>query len=235
MARISITFCYTFILILTSIAPASAGWADSLKQVGSDYADQKAKEAGLSYTPSAALSAAKEVLNLGTASAVSELSTDGAFSQTSATSLSLPESLANVTGSTNLLSSMNKAAENAIPETGTIFQKTISNLNVTDTPSSLLTGEDTAITQYFETSSRDTLKQLVKPVVEKSASTASVSSYMAPLTAALQATGSTSSFDVNDYLTDKVLDSMFLYMGEKEQSLRSSGGEGASALLQKLF
>ena len=56
---------------------------------------------------------------------------------------------------------------------------------------------------------------------------------MTALSAAATATGA--SFDANEYLTEKVMDGMFHYMGVKETELRESGGAGASALLQKLL
>ena len=221
-------------LLLLAPCTAAAGWGDALKQAGTNLADQQAKEAGLSYTPSEALAGIKEVLSTGTDYGVSALTSGSGFSASPATSLSLPGALSGLAGSSDLLSAMTSAATAAVPDTGGIFQSAIGDLSVTD-PASLLSGSSTAITRYFESSSRDTLKSLVKPVVEKCASAAGVDAYLAPVTAAMQATGTATSFDANDYITEKVLDSMFHYMGEKETALRESGGAGASALLQKLL
>lgn len=226
-------FCLAALLLLLP-HPSSAGWGDALKQAGSDLADQQAKEAGLSHTPSEAMEGVREMLSMGTDYGVSSLTSGSGFSANPATSLSLPGALSGLPGSSDLLSAMNTAATDAVPETGDLFQGAIRDLPVTN-PTSLLGGSSDAITRYFEASSRESLKSMVKPVVEKCASAAGVDAYLTPLNAAMQAAGSGPGFDVNDYLTDKVLDSMFLYMGEKETALRRSGGAGASALLQKLL
>ena len=225
--------CLAALLILIPHT-AAAGWGDALKQTGSDLADQQAKEAGLAYTPSEALAGIKEVLSTGTDYGVASLTSGSGFSAGSATALSLPDALSGLTGSSDLLSAMTSAATAAVPDTGSFFKDAIGDLSVSD-PTSLLGGSSTAITKYFESASRDSLKSLVKPVVEKCASAAGVDTYLAPLTAAMQASGTGTSFDANDYLTDQVLDAMFHYMGEKETALRESGGVGASALLQKLL
>ena len=77
----------------------------------------------------------------------------------------------------------------------------------------------------------DALKQAGTNLADQQAKEAGVDAYLAPVTAAMQETGTAASFDANDYITEKVLDSMFHYMGEKETALRESGGAGASALL----
>ena len=225
--------CLAALLLLIPHA-ATAGWGDALKQAGSDLADQQAKEAGLSYTPSEALAGIKEVLSDGTDYGVSALTSGKGFSASPATTLSLPDALSGLAGSSDLLSAMNTAAMAAVPDTGGVFKDAIGDLSVSN-PTSLLGGSSTAITDYFESASRDSIKPLVKPVVEKCASAAGVDTYLAPLSAAMQASGTGAGFDVNDYLADQVLDAMFHYMGEKETALRESGGAGASALLQKLL
>lgn len=224
------TFILALLISLFASTPALSGW-DALKKMGSDLADQGATAAGSPYTPSEAVSGIKEVLSLGTDSATSVLSQPGGFSADPSTALSLPSFLSGSPGSDTLLSSLNSAATGAIPGTGALFGDAIGDMSVGN-PSSLLSGDDTAITSYFENSSRDTLKGLVRPVVEQSVKSAGVDAYLAPLMAMQQATGQ--SFDPVDSVTDKVLDGMFHYIGEKEKSLRSSGG-GASELLSKLF
>ena len=219
-------------LYILAALPASGGWTDTLKQAGSELADEKAKEAGLSYTPSEAVSGIKEILSSGTEYATDALTTGSGFAADSATALSLPDWMSGLPGASTLLSSMNGAASQAVTASEPSFLDAIENFSVTD-PSSLLGGSSTSVTDYFESKSRDTLKAMVKPIVEKSAQSAGVGSAMTALSAAASASGS--SFDANDYLTEKVMDGMFHYMGVKETELRESGGAGASALLQKLL
>jgi len=219
-------------LYLLAALPASGGWTDTLKQAGSELADEKAKDAGLSYTPTEAMSGIREILSTGTEYATKTLTSGSGFAADSATALALPDWMAGLTGSSTLLSAMNGAATKATAASEASFLDTIKNFSITD-PTSLLSGSSTAVTDYFESTSRDTLKGLIKPIVARSAQSAGVGTAATALSAAAQAAGS--SFDANDYLTEKVLDGMFHYMGVKETELRESGGAGASALLQKLL
>ncbi|WP_158946268.1 DUF4197 family protein [Pseudodesulfovibrio cashew] len=223
-------FAAALLAVIFAALPAEAGWGDIAKQA----ADEGSKAAGLSYTPSEAMAGVKEVLTLGSDYGVSTLTSGDGFSANAATALSLPDSLSGLSGSSSLLSALNSAAMDAVPETGGIFNQVIQGLSLADA-SSMFGSGSTSITDAFAASSRDTLKSMVKPVVEKSAAAAGVDTYLTPLNAAMQATGSTTTFDVTDYLSGKVVDGMLYYMGVKEESLRSTGGAGASALLQKLF
>lgn len=230
---------YLLLLAITAIllmpSAAFSGWGDTLKQVGSDYADQGATAAGLPYTPSEAVAGIKEVLSMGTDYATSSLGVPGGFSSNPATALALPDSLTSLGDTVGLLSSLNSAAEGSVPGTGNIFLDVIKNLAVGDYATLLNGGED-AITRFFESSTRDTLKKMVRPVVDKSVEASGVSAYLAPLMAAQQTTNVAGpAFDPVDYVTDRTLDGMFYYIGMKERDIRASGGVGTTDLLQKLF
>lgn len=226
---------FTVITVVLGTAVAMAGWGDALKQAGSEYADQGAKAAGLPYSPSEAVQGIKEVLSLGTDYATSSLDKPGGFSLDPATMLSLPSSLNGLGDTTNLLSALNGAAEGSVPKTGNVFMDAIQGLAVGDY-STLLGGSEDAITRFFESSSRATLKKLVKPIVGKSVEASGVDTYLAPLMAAQSATNvSGPPFDATEYLTDRTLDGMFFYMAAKEKDIRASNGAGTTDLLQKLF
>ncbi|SOB58377.1 conserved exported protein of unknown function [Pseudodesulfovibrio profundus] len=223
-----------FLCLALFWSQALAGWGDALNKMGSDMADTAATAAGSPYTPSEAMAGIKETLKLGTDSAANTLGSPGGFSAHPDTALSLPGNLS-FPGSSMLLDSLNGAAEGAIPGVKSTFLDSISSLSVSN-PTKAVSGGDTAITQYFEQNSRDTLAKLVRPIVEQSVQSAGVGDYLGPLAAAQQAAGlGGTAFDPTTYLTDKTLDSMFYYIGEKEKALRSSGAENASSLLQKLF
>ncbi len=222
----------SLLAVLLAATAAFGGWADTLQ----GFADKGSKSMGLPYTPSEATAGIKEVLILGTDYATSRLSEPGGFSAISATTLSLPAGLDKLASASGLLSSLNNAAEDAVPATGDAFRKAIHNLSIGSDYSSFLQGGDTSITQFFEKNSRDTLKKMVRPIVTKSIAVAGVDSYIKPLMVAQQLSGlGGTRFDPVDYVTDQTLDSMFTYIGIKERDIRSSGGAGASKLLQKLF
>ncbi|WP_319581530.1 DUF4197 domain-containing protein [uncultured Pseudodesulfovibrio sp.] len=223
----------TLLLVLTltwSAAPASAGWGDALKAAG----DAGAKAAGLSVTPSQIESAFRELLSMGADSAVESLSADGGFSQLAATSLSLPDSYQKIaeTVAPNLLANLNSAAESAVPAIGELFQKTIKTMEFAN-PSGLLSGKDDAVTSYFEDSARSGLSTNAAPLIKSALEQAGAGT---ALNAAQKLSAMTGTdFDPVSYLTEKTLDSMFLYMAKTEKDVRSGDLAVTSELLQKVF
>jgi len=215
-------------LMLTAMlisTPASAGWGDALKAAG----DAGAKAAGLSYTPSEAEAGIRKVLTLGTDSAVSKLSSGGGFSANPATAIGLPDSLSSLGDAAGLLSTFNSAAESSVPSIGGLFKTAIGDLDVPN-PGAMIGGGDTSITSYFEKVSRPAIRKLAKPIVSRSLDAAGMGPYVGAMSMASQGAG----FDPVDFVTDKTLDGIFLSIGEKEKTLRSTGG-GTSELLKKLF
>jgi hypothetical protein len=211
-------------------APASAGWGDALKAAG----DAGAKAAGLSVTPSQIESAFRELLSLGADSAVKSLSQDGGFSRLAATSLSLPDSYQKIaeTVAPNLLANLNSAAEAAVPAIGELFQKTIKTMEFAN-PSGLLSGKSDAVTNYFEESARSGLAENAAPLVRSALEQAGAGTAVSAAQKLSALTGT--DFDPVSYLTDKTLDSMFLYMAKTEQDVRSGDMAVTSELLQKVF
>ncbi len=221
-----------FLLLSSSVM---AGWGDALKEAGGAAADAGATAAGLPYTPSEALAGIKDVLSLSTDYATSALSKPGGFSSNPASSFSLPSSLGGLSDASGLLSSLNTAAEKAVPGTGNLFLDAISKLTVGNA-STLLNGGEDAITRFFENSARDSIKSLMKPIVSSSVESAGVGQYLSALSMAQQASGvAGAAFDPIDFVTDRTLDGMFSFMAMKERDLRSSGGMGTTDLIQKLF
>lgn len=224
------------LLILLLAGTSFAGWGDALKTTTSQYADDGATTMGLPYTPSEAVAGIKEVLSIGTNSAVSSLGKEGGFSSNPAVAIPMPDMLKGLLGdSTGLTSAMNSAAESVVPSTGNIFLDTIQKLSI-DNPTSLLGGGEDAITKFFEASSRDTLKDLIKPLVKTAADQAGVGSYLTAMTAAQQASSIASPpFDAYDYVADYTLDGMFYVMASQEKDIRSGNGASTSDWLKKLF
>lgn len=218
------------ILLLCASTPF-AGWGDTLKQAGSQYADDGAKAAGLAYTPTEATAGIKDVLSIGTDYAVSRLTEPNGFSADPATAFSLPSSLSDLGNPAGLLNSLYNAAGDSVPATGNIFLDVIQKLSISDASSLLGSGED-AITRYFEQSSRSMLKKLVNPIVAQSVEAAGVGSYLNALGSA-GAAGPP--FDATDFITERTLDGMFHFMALKEKSIRESGGMGTTDLIKKLF
>jgi len=224
-------FVSLFLTVTLLILPGIAGWGDTLKGVG----DTGSQAIGLPYTPTEADAGIREVLHMGTDYAVSELGKNGGFSANPAASIPLPDMLSSMVGASGLLSSFNTAAEGAVEPMGELFHKTIDTMDIGN-PVSMISGSDTSITDYFEETARPTLKELARPMVGQQLETAGLGAYTNAISAAqLLSNASGSPFDPTDYVTDKALDAMFMYIGDQEKDLRSNGAANASELLKKLF
>jgi hypothetical protein len=165
---------------------------------------------------------------------VKSLSQDGGFSRLAATSLSLPDSYQKIaeTVAPNLLANLNSAAEAAVPAIGELFQKTIKTMEFAN-PSGLLSGKSDAVTNYFEESARSGLAENAAPLVRSALEQAGAGTAVSAAQKLSALTGT--DFDPVSYLTDKTLDSMFLYMAKTEQDVRSGDMAVTSELLQKVF
>lgn len=230
--RLILPFPVSLFLVVTVLAfPGIAGWGDSLKSVG----DAGAKAVGLPYTPTEADTGIRELLHMGTDYAVTELGQEGGFSNNMTAAIPLPSMLSSMIGGSGLLTSFNTAAEQSVETVGTIFHKTIDIMDIGN-PVSMISGSDTSITDYFEETARPTLKEQAQPVVAQHLDAAGLGAYTNAIkTAQLLSNASDAPFDPVEYVTDKTLDSMFTYIGQKEKDLRASGASGASELLKKLF
>jgi len=234
--RFFLTPFATTLAILLVAGGCFAAWTDTLKDTGSKYLDDGATGASLPYSLSEANLGIKEVLRLGTKSAVSTLGKKGGFSKNPAFSISLPDALKGLAGnSSGLVSSFNSVAESVVPSAGNIFLEAIKGLDIKN-PLPLISGGKDAITRFFEKNSRGTLKSLIKPIVSGALDQTGTSKYLTPLTAAQESAGLAEPlFDMSDYVTDQTLDSMFTVMTAKEQDLRTNRGGQTSDIIKKLF
>lgn len=211
------------LMIAMLVIPGAAlsGWSDTLKSASGTEA---------TYSSDEATSGVKEVLSLGTDSAIATLGTSGGFAANPSTAFSLPEVLSSTSNSAGLLSVFNSAAESATPSLGGFFDNSINSLDVIN-PAPLIQGGGTSITSYFETAVRPAMKELIKPIVRKSLELAGIGSYQNSLSIASETTG----FDAIGFVSDRMLDGIFFYIGIKEQDIRTNGGAGGSDLLKQLF
>lgn len=135
--------------------------------------------------------------------------------------------------------SMNRAAEKAAPTAVNFFGDAIRSMSVEDAKG-ILTGGDTAATEFFENKTRDKLFDSFKPTVSDTISQTGVTnSYQnmvgklnsLPLASMLGGTD----LDLDNYVTNKALDGLFTMLGEEEKKIRTNPLARTSELLQKVF
>lgn len=139
------------------------------------------------------------------------------------------------------VSSMNRAAEKAVPQAADILGDAIRNMSVED-GMKILKGKDTAATEYFKKISSEKLKKQFLPIVKKATDQVGVSKQYKAI--AGQASGllssvmgeqSSKALDLDRYITDKSLDGLYQYIALEEKKIRANPMATGSRILEKVF
>lgn len=144
---------------------------------------------------------------------------------------------------------INRAAEDAAKEVAQVFIGSIKQMTINDA-FSILKGENNAATQYLITNTRTELFSLYKPKIQEStkkdlvAGVSTKDSWDA-LTGkwnklANSVAGKIAGFkpvnvDLDNYLTNKALDGVFLKVEEEEKKIRDNVSARVTPLLKKVF
>ena len=189
----------------------------------------------------------KEALEVGAANAVDLTGkTDGYFGN-AAIKILLPEQMRNVETGLRALGqgeqvdafvlAMNRAAEKAAPAAKDIFVSAIKSMSFDDARR-ILTGGDTAATDYFRAKTTQTLTAAFRPVVDDAMKQVGVVQQYEKLQSAYKSVPFASalpSFDVESYVVGKALGGLFLVLGEQEKKIRTDPAAQVTDLLKKVF
>lgn len=130
---------------------------------------------------------------------------------------------------------MNRAAEQATPEAKEIFIAALRKMTFEDARK-ILTGDDTAATEYFKRTSSDDLTEAFSPVVDTSMERVGiVQMYDRVIANAPGGSTLAAEFDLNKYVVAKTLDGLFLMLGEEEKKIRKDPMAQTTALLKEVF
>lgn len=139
--------------------------------------------------------------------------------------------------SDRFIESMNRAAEKAVPKTIDIFGKAVSAMTL-EQASSLVRGPEDAATRYFESTTRENLAAEIKPLVGEAMNQAQVTAFYSAMMSKAQAYMPFLGLmtpDLNQYVTDKALDGLFLVMAEEEKKIRQDPVARTTDILKKVF
>jgi hypothetical protein len=132
--------------------------------------------------------------------------------------------------------SMNRAAEQAAPYAKQIFWDAIGEMTFEDARK-ILSGNETAATQYFKGKTTGKLTAAFQPLVEKSMNEVGVTKQYNELIGRYQAIPFVQSetFDINHYVVTKALDGLFHVLGEEERKIRTNPAARVTDLLKEVF
>ena len=135
-----------------------------------------------------------------------------------------------------LIETMNHAAELAVVEAKPILVNAVKNMSFDDARG-ILTGGDDAATQYFRRATSADLTAKFLPVVKQATAKVELADKYNDYAGKAAKMGLLDKKDANldQYVTQKALDGLFLMVAEQEKAIRKDPMSTGSALLKKIF
>jgi Protein of unknown function (DUF4197) len=193
-----------------------------------------------------AIAGLKAALEKGSQAAVSTLGrTDGFFGDPRVR-IPLPDSLTRAESlmrrfgmgkyADELVLAMNRAAEQAVPEARQLFIDSVRKMTVQDAKG-ILTGGETAGTEYFQRTTRAQLHGRFLPIVQRSTERVGVAHRYNEYAEKGVAFGLVKKEDANldEYVTSKALDGLYLMVAEEEKRIRKDPVGTGAAIIRKVF
>lgn len=135
------------------------------------------------------------------------------------------------------VTTMNRAAEKAVPEAVDIFVDAIKQMTFQDAKQ-LITGGDDSITQFFRSKSEEKLREKFLLTVQKFTNETGVTAKykeMVGKAGFLAKLGGKDATDIDGYVTQKALDGLFLLIADEEKEIRKNPLARTTSILQKIF
>jgi len=197
--------------------------------------------------------ALKQALGNGVTTAITNLGKPGGFLDNPKVKIPMPEKLASVEKALRsmkqdkyadeFVTTMNRAAEAAVPEALPIFTDALKSMSIEDAKK-LISGGDDSATQFFRAKGEKQIQEKMMPIIkEATAKTGVTSAYKKVLDQAAGGGGSflnklkvnTSSLDVDSYVTQKASDGLFKMIAEEEKRIRENPAARTTQLLENVF
>lgn len=199
---------------------------------------------GISNTD--ATSGLRQALTDGSAAAVNLLGRENGYFGNPKVKIPLPPSLKKVEGAMRALGmrrqadelvlTMNRAAEAAAPEAKALLVDSVKKMTVQDAKK-ILTGGDTAATEYFRRTTEAQLTQRFLPIVKKATDRVGLAQQYNSLAGQGASLGliKEDQATIERYVTKKALDGLYFMIGEQEKAFRQNPLGATSNIVKKVF
>jgi hypothetical protein len=193
-----------------------------------------------------AIAAFKAALDKASQAAVSALGRQDGFLGNPKVRIPLPESLERAEKlmrrvgagkyADELVVTMNRAAEQAVPEAKSLLLDSVKKMSVQDAKG-ILTGGDTAATEYFRRTTHDQLHQRFLPKVKAATSKVKLAQKYEQFADKAAGAGlmGKEAADLDGYVTSKALDGLYLTIADEEKKIRKDPVGTGSAIIKKVF
>ncbi len=135
-----------------------------------------------------------------------------------------------------LIVSMNRAAEQAVPEAKALFVDSIKKMSLKDAKG-ILTGGQTAGTEYFKRTTSAQLREKFLPIVKEATSKVQLAQTYNEYAQKGAQFGlvKKENASLDEYVTQKSLDGLFYMVGEEEKKIRQNPLGAGSDIIKKVF
>ena len=135
-----------------------------------------------------------------------------------------------------LITAMNRAAEAAMPRAKSLLVAAVKAMSMDDARK-VIAGGDNSVTQFFAGKTREPLGVQFLPVVTKATEKVALADKYNAVAGKAASLGLLKKEDANiqQYVTGKALDGLYLMIGEEERKIRKDPIGTGSAILKKVF
>ena len=188
----------------------------------------------------------KDALTQGAQVAVKQLGTPGGFSSNPDVRIELPGNLGKVAKKMKqfgmgaqveqLETSMNQAAEAAVPQAQALLVDAVKKMTVDDAKGILAGGNDSA-TQYLSKTSREQIRAKFLPIVKQATDQVGLAQQYNSFAGQAATLGvlDAKNANVEGYVTEQALNGLFEMIGKQEESIRQNPAAAATGLAKKVF
>ena len=199
---------------------------------------------GISNTD--AVSGLKQALSEGSIAAVGKLGVENGFFANPKVKIPLPpamqrvESAMRIAGmrkqADELVLTMNRAAEAAAPEAKQLLVDAVKKMSVQDAKK-ILTGGDTAGTEYFKRATSKQMAERFLPIVKKATDRVGLAQQYNSIAGQGAALGlvKEDQATIERYVTQKALDGLYFMIGEQEKAFRKNPLGASSDIVKRVF
>jgi hypothetical protein len=135
-----------------------------------------------------------------------------------------------------LIVTLNRAAEAAVPEARQLFVDSVRKMTLQDAKG-ILQGGDTAGTEYFRRSTEARLRKRFLPIVQKATDNVGLAQQYERYAETGVSLGlvKKEDADLDQYVTQKALDGLFLTVAEEEKKIRKDPVGTGTSIIKKVF
>jgi hypothetical protein len=188
----------------------------------------------------------KGALTEGAASAIAKLGVPGGFLDNPKVKIPLPPALDEVAkvmrmmgrgkDADELVVAMNRAAEQAVPEAKELLVNAVKIMSLDDAKR-ILTGGDNSVTQFFRAKTEAPLAVKFLPIVKQATDRVGLAKKYDEVAGQGAKIGliKGDAVNIDQYVTHKALDGLYLMIGEEEHAIRQNPAAAGSAIVSKVF